>query len=172
MVSLPEYKQLIKDALEIHLNQASFHLSRNANPQFDSEGGATSYRGNYSEVPELASLTDQERDNLGIETRLAIVKRHYFRQKEKNEKIVKECKELLEKLDKEIGEFQQLKTENQNLKGVKDSTQRLLGQYETSGRLKRKELEELKKQKNELEQQVRNLKITQTSFNQLQLEFV
>ena len=156
MSGLQEYKQLIKDALEIHLNQASFHLSRNANPQFDSEGGATSYRGNYSEVPELASLTDQERENLGMETCLAIVKRHYFRQKEKNEKIVKECKELLEKLDKEIGEFQQLKTENQNLKQAKDSIRRLLGGHEQISQRLNLEKADLVKQKGELETKLKN----------------
>jgi len=54
---------------------------------------------NDRSIPELAHLTNEQRENLSFDTRGFIISRHYDRQMEKNKKIVKECKELLEKLE-------------------------------------------------------------------------
>ena len=63
---------------------------------------------------------------------------------------------MLEKLDKEIGEFQQLKTENQNLKQAKDSIRRLLGGHEQISQRLNLEKADLVKQKGELETKLKN----------------
>ncbi|CAI2184651.1 4134_t:CDS:1, partial [Funneliformis geosporum] len=62
-------KGLIKDALEIYLNQSSSFLSEYSNPAYQGMGA-----------------TEED-------------KRVYQNQKVKNKKIVEECKELLSKLE-------------------------------------------------------------------------
>jgi hypothetical protein len=92
---LSKYKGAIKDALESYINQSSSFLSASANPRFTLE--TIVY--DYNQIPELATLSDEERERLTPETRKQIIDRAYQRQKEKNEAIVKECQEVLEGLE-------------------------------------------------------------------------
>ena len=89
-------KELIKEAVVFHLNQASSFTTTNAYPYFLERVRAQ----DYQEVPELATLSVEERENLDPEKRNFIISRAYDRQMTQNEKIVKECKELLKKLER------------------------------------------------------------------------
>ena len=94
LISLSKHKELLKEALETHLNQSSSFLSSYAEPRWDL---ATEVY-DYNQLPELVNLSEAEKEQLTPEAKKQIVYRAYQLQKEKNEQIVRECKELLEKL--------------------------------------------------------------------------
>ena len=94
-------KGLIKDAVEVYLNQSSSFTTTAGYPFYAQqvEPNIRELAHDYQNIPELFTLTSEQRERLDYGTRRWIISRHYDRQMEKNKQIVKECKELLAKLE-------------------------------------------------------------------------
>lgn len=90
-------KDLIKEAIEFHKNQASSFTTIHAYPEFLARAKLFDYR----TIPKLAILSAEEQENLSPEERNNIISRAYDIQMIKSKKIVEQCKELLEKLKDE-----------------------------------------------------------------------
>ena len=94
LIPLSKHKELLKEALATHLNQSSSFLSAYAEPRWDLDTEVY----DYNQLPELVNLSEEEKEQLTPEVEKQIAYRAYCRQKEKNEQIIRECKELLGKL--------------------------------------------------------------------------
>jgi hypothetical protein len=90
--------------MEFYLHQTTHSLTHHANPNYERsynrEGELEfDYVGEETDIPELAALTWEERERLTEKERTKIITRSYLRQKEEKEKVVRECREVLEKLE-------------------------------------------------------------------------
>ena len=97
---LSKNKALIRDALEIYLNQSSSFTALNAQENIHLWDIPTDYQINPLTEPTVAEY-NPETNLLSEEWKEYLKKQSwnsYLSQKKKNERIVRECKELLEKL--------------------------------------------------------------------------